>query len=1495
MDIPDLWEQAKSLLREDTDTSDWQLFTSFQSDASPKEVLESIKKGQDRAQDRYKPHSVTIMSKKFEFHVGRIMKKMRTICSMVDSGMVYAPESASIVWSAFRTLTRVIFQDQELCELVSSTLDLMSEVVFVCDVHAHRVLRAVDWRKQRPVGELQTAPDTGRKILEKIPLLYKIVLKFSFETTKLFPLDHEGNPKTKITRAVKAFFGKTDELSGLLDEAKSQLAQLHQMADIDFKIAVEDTVKETNLDMKEIKELWLPGIASEVENISGELAKSKEETELKRLDEECNTQLNWLKSGTSLALSQPKDQQVENLKNRSPNTCKWIFERGKYNDWELGTGKRTFWLSGPAGVGKSFLSSSVIEELDSGDIDGKKPLVVFFFCKVGNDATQKGKKIMLHLLLQLFNEACNLGSRGKANSNDNGKLKRACIDIVKGRAEKKDAGRADDLRMSKMTQMFADIMEHLGRRIFIILDALDECVDWAKDESGLLHSLIYLTSKESSTSLFISSRVNGDIETSLSIPRHRIQVDKSANEEDIGRFVDHELGQKEFDFLKKKVKENARSTIMAKSEGMFQYAVIAIKTLNSAQSKANFRKAVNQLPHGINKLYAKKFEDLEEEPRNHSRIILRWLVCAKGAIQAAPIVDEIGEYYSSEYEEDDDDTDDDTDDDGSVTEISTCGTDSANGRVISSMKSLMMEVRDFVEFDSTTGVVSLNHKSIKDWILDEATHPEVLSACPACNRELANSASTLQIAPKHGHFHLACNMLQTLNNPRFQKKYLRCPEEGHKHPSTSHLRLSEEEEGYRYELNRWTYHVRMAEQCWPEEERERKDVSRRWEQLYEDIDRFMSSKAFRSWEALPTESPIHFAAWFGLLGTLRRLVDGGEDLNKLDEEGRNLLHLVCRGQGDYVGLEYLLANMGKSQINLQGDREGGTPLMTFLRGDPKPTRTMFNHVRALLKHGADPGIPKRRNYTCLMYAAAVGHVEIFREILAAKELDVNVQDDDGSPAFHWLFKSVSRTPSFEIAKLLIDQGAHLETNSPLVPLVMAAQRGSIEIVRLLLSHGVGVNEKDYSGATALHEAVRFSNLSIVELSVDHGADIIAPDNDGRTPILVASTSSSDILEYLLEQQISRSSDTSFLTKAESRFGESPLHCTARRGCVANVQLLLKSGQPVVLCSRKDKQGWTPLHTAAWSAREDVVKILIQSGSDLSAVDEAQRTAVDLRIWGGLDDYLPRKKERVIDILLSAGAKVTRKPDLLEMAIEVGMASVCRHLTGLASDFDTHGWNPLLLAFVQQEQHISEMLSFFDTSGILVKLANIGNAGIGFPPTSMWHPNSPLGMTASAEQPTTVYVTEHFVSGLLLADHPVPAGISHYYFELFIERGWNSGQEDVVSFGFCSKFYSGAIQSRPFSGWMYLNWGRAFEDTHNVHCTEQVASFGKGDTVGVGVDFRKHVIFFTKNGEKLEGGFHGDQIKGRLFPFVHMSTSDEGAQVRVNFGSEPFKYQWSLLS
>jgi hypothetical protein len=65
-------------------------------------------------------------------------------------------------------------------------------------------------------------------------------------------------------------------------------------------------------------------------------------------------------------------------------------------------------------------------------------------------------------------------------------------------------------------------------------------------------------------------------------------------------------------------------------------------------------------------------------------------------------------------------------------------------------------------------------------------------------------------------------------------------------------------------------------------------------------------------------------------------------------------------------------------------------------------------------------------------------------------------------------------------------------------------------------------------------------------------------------------------------------------------------------------------------------------------------------------------------------------------------------------------------------------------------------------------------------------------------------------------------------------------------------------------------------------------FGKGDTVGLGVDFREKTMFFTKNGERLiDAAFKN--ITGRLYPCVGLY---EKASLRVNFGDDPSNpFKW----
>ncbi|KAK7609428.1 hypothetical protein JOL62DRAFT_173792 [Phyllosticta paracitricarpa] len=1465
--IPELWAQARKLLQEELDEEDWHLFNSRLDPDSPKEVVESLGKQQNQARHEYSDHVLKIKDKKiFDFNVGRIMKRFSILCQMVDSTMTFAPESASIVWTTFRLLTRFLLEDQELCEFLSGALDRISDAIFVGDILAHRYFKATS--------------KIGRKIREGIPQLYKTVLKFSVKTKKLFPEDDKKRTVTKITRSLKAVFGKTGEIRGLVDEAKSQLDWLLETVDIDFKIVVADAVKETGLDVKEIKELWLPEIASGMRMISEALSKSIEETEKKKIDEEYQKKLNWLQTGTALALFQPQDQHAENIKKRSPDTGQWIFEHESYTAWiSASTPKeRILLLSGAAGAGKSILTSSVIEKLSTEAGDEEKPLVLFFFCKVGNDAKQNGEKIMLHLLLQLFNEIGNLKSTSKSRAADEWNIKKTCTDVVHARAKMDKSELANSLKLSTMTSMFVDITECLRRKVFVILDALDECADWSREDSGLLQSLIDMSSNKANISLFISSRPDADAEKELSTHTCRIHVDKSMNEKDIRKFVNHQLGRKLFSAITKEDKKMARRAILAKSEGMFQYAVVALQTLNSGKSMANFPRAIHQLPHGMNQLYARQYQSLEDAHRINLRIILRWLVCAEGAIKAAPIVDEIGEKYNDfdkieqpgrpeeshvdrwdesdeSYESYDSYDSYDSHEESGNEDSPSPDADQTNDRAVVAMKLLSKEFRDFIKFDSNADVVSLHHKSIRDWILEDANYSKALSDCPACRkRELEDLSKTLQIAPKYGHLHMACSILRTLNNPRFQEAHVK---------GRSYMYM--EADGPRYELTHWTFHVRMAEQYWPKHERSDQDVGVQWATLYDDIESFMSSKAFRKWSRQPK---LHFAAQEGLLGTLQRLVDNGEDINILDTTYRNLLHVLCMGRGNYIGLDYLLDTMDQEQVNLQEFCDQSTPLHVLL-SMRQPTVNVINQVQLLIEHGADLTLLCSNSSSYLFEAVRGNDPELCRLLLASKEFDVNLQDSNGASALHF-------APSVEIAELLIDHGAdiNLRSENGDCLLIHAIMRGDNDTACFSLDHGAEVNVKiKFSGTTALHEAVGRANSTVVKLLVDKGADILAADYERNSPLHAASAlDSSYILEYLLEKQKARANDTRFLLQT-GQFYQTALHLASFWGCVANVQLLLESGQPGELCSQKDGEGRTPLHTAAFYGYDNIFRLLVKSGARLDCVDDSGHTPFDLIIsrWRDSIDDSRAGWESVLHSLLPLSPNITQKRDLLEMAIEMKEGSMCSHLatSNLVNEIDAHGWTPLLLAAQEEEQHIVDILSRFDTSSILDRLSSVEDTGIGHFPAAI-NPKTVEQLTISEDGLTLDLVdncdTLFWGMSAALTDHPLPAGISRYYYEVLIEDGNHpmKSQTSLASIviGFCSRFTSQesrevSLDSKIFSQWSYHCDGRIYQLGSKSYHFEREEEFGHGDVVGAGIDFRERTVFFTKNGKRL----------GESVPFV----------------------------
>ena len=70
-------------------------------------------------------------------------------------------------------------------------------------------------------------------------------------------------------------------------------------------------------------------------------------------------------------------------------------------------------------------------------------------------------------------------------------------------------------------------------------------------------------------------------------------------------------------------------------------------------------------------------------------------------------------------------------------------------------------------------------------------------------------------------------------------------------------------------------------------------------------------------------------------------------------------------------------------------------------------------------------------------------------------------------------------------------------------LLKAILENHLPLAKLILEHGVNINEDVTMGITPLHIAASKGSLEMLKLLLSHGADINAMDNEDYTPLLAA--------------------------------------------------------------------------------------------------------------------------------------------------------------------------------------------------------------------------------------------------------------------------------------------------------------------------------------------------------------------------------------------------------
>jgi ankyrin repeat protein len=167
-------------------------------------------------------------------------------------------------------------------------------------------------------------------------------------------------------------------------------------------------------------------------------------------------------------------------------------------------------------------------------------------------------------------------------------------------------------------------------------------------------------------------------------------------------------------------------------------------------------------------------------------------------------------------------------------------------------------------------------------------------------------------------------------------------------------------------------------------------------------------------------------------------------------------------------------------------------------------------------------------------------------------------------------------------------------------LIDAAGENNLSEVGRLLSVGADVNAKDNEGWTPLHMASYNGHVQVFQALREHGADIEAKTNRRSTPLhLAAMDGHLAVVAELLTPNDSNGTTTNILGKRKSRGanieaknnqGDTPLHKASRQGHLRVVKALLSGGANILA---SNNSGRLPIHDAVSEEHYEVAKCLLE--------------------------------------------------------------------------------------------------------------------------------------------------------------------------------------------------------------------------------------------------------------------------------------------------------------
>ncbi|XP_064815376.1 protein phosphatase 1 regulatory subunit 12C-like isoform X5 [Oncorhynchus masou masou] len=228
------------------------------------------------------------------------------------------------------------------------------------------------------------------------------------------------------------------------------------------------------------------------------------------------------------------------------------------------------------------------------------------------------------------------------------------------------------------------------------------------------------------------------------------------------------------------------------------------------------------------------------------------------------------------------------------------------------------------------------------------------------------------------------------------------------------------------------------------------------------------------------------------------LLRQGADINHANIDGLTALHQACIDEN--AEMVQFLVESG-SDVN-RGDNEGWTPLHAAA------SCGFIQITKYLIEHGARVGAVNSEGELPLDVATEDAMERLLKGEIKKQGVDVDLARRE------------------EERVMLADANAVLAGSGVLTPhpntkataLHVAAAKGYIEVMKVLLQCGLDLDSGDVDGWTALHAAAHWGQQEVCSLLADNLCDMAALNNVGQTPLEVADDTLVDTLEQLTKKQ-----------------------------------------------------------------------------------------------------------------------------------------------------------------------------------------------------------------------------------------------------------------------------------------------------------------------------------------------------------------------------------------